>query len=194
MKLAKTMKAAATIGILTVSAVMFTACGGDSESTGGASSPAGSAPAAATAAASAPAASAAAKASGKELKASEKLAQEFVNVMMNGTDAEAKKKFIADNVHDDLKPLFELLPNGEKNPVSPTYEAIKNPKPVETVKIEEDGQKAEAVLVQGDSKKEAVILLMDGKIGFAFTPDSADADANEMYAQMRKEFKTAAAK
>ncbi|MNP51390.1 hypothetical protein D3C76_1457050 [compost metagenome] len=86
------------------------------------------------------------------------------------------------------------MPNGEKNPMTPTYEAMKNSKAVETIKIEEDGQTAEAVLVQGDDKKEAVILLMDGKVGFAFTPGSADAEANEMYAEMRKQFKTAAAK
>lgn len=114
------------------------------------------------------------------------MAQEFVNVMMNGTDAEAKKKFIADNVHDDVKPLFELM--------TPSYEAIKNPKPVETVKIDEDGQKGEAVLIQGENKKETVILLMDGKIGFAFTPNSADADQNKMFTEIRNQFKAAAAK
>lgn len=198
MKTATTMKAATTIGLLAASALFFTACGGTSNDAG-ASSPAASAPAASAAAASsptasAPAASAAAKSSSKDLKPSEKMALEFVNVMMNGTDAEARKKFIADNVHDDAKPLYELMPNGEKNPMTPTYEAIKNPKAAETIKIVEDGQTAEAVLVQGDEKKETVILLMDGKVGFAFGPGGTDADANEMYAEVRKQFKTAAVK
>lgn len=195
MKTAKTSKATTTIGILAVSAVLFAGCSGTSDSAGGTSSPAASAPVAAAAAtapaasapaASAPAATAAAKTSGKELKGSEKIAQDFVNVMMNGTDAEAKKKFIADNMHEDIKPLFELMP--------PTYEAIKNPKVVETVKVEEDGETAEAVLVQGDSKKETVILLMDGKVALAFSSGGSDASQNEMFNEVRKEFKTAAAK
>lgn len=198
MKTAKTMKAATTIGLLAASALFFTACGDTSNSAGASSpavsSPAASAPAASAPAASAPAASAAAKSTGKDLKPTEKMALDFVNVMMNGTDAEARKKFIAENVHDDAKPLYELMDNGEKNPMTPTYEAIKNPKAAETIKIVEDGQTAEAVLVQGDEKKETVILLMDGKVGFAFGPDGADPEANEMYAEVRKQFKTAAAK
>jgi hypothetical protein len=124
----------------------------------------------------------------KSLSANEKSALEYVEVFVNGSDKAAKEKFVADKVHPDIAPIFKLGIGADST------EKVKNPRVMESVSYEANGLKGETVLVQGDEKKEMIVLLMEGKVGFIFRSDGQDADAQKNYSQLRAQFKTAAPK
>lgn len=117
--------------------------------------------------------------------ASEKASLEYVNVFLNGTDQEKKEKFVEDYVHADIAPLFQMLmaaDNGDSQ-----GDEYKNAKVAESTTFKEDGDTVEAVLIQADGDKEVIVLLMEGKIAFAF-PKTGEND--EAFNSARSNFKT----
>ncbi|AVF21273.1 hypothetical protein ERICI_01380 [Paenibacillus larvae subsp. larvae] len=125
----------------------------------------------------------------KEVSAEEKLALEYINVYNNGKDVEAKKKFVEEKVHPDIKQLFTMGLSA-----TPEEKMFNNPEVLESVDYEKAGKKGTTVLVKGkafDGKDgERIILIMDNKIGMALAPDSKNEDAKKGYDELRAKFKT----
>ncbi|CAH8771335.1 hypothetical protein [Paenibacillus dendritiformis] len=118
----------------------------------------------------------------------EGLVLDYINTFVNGTDVDAKTKFVEENVHPDIKPLFAL---GQNN-VTDESKMYKDPKVMESIDYEESGKKGTLVLARGtvDGKeKEIIVLVMEGKIGFGFTPDG-EGELKTGYDEMRAKFKT----
>lgn len=121
----------------------------------------------------------------KKLSDTEAVALEYVNVFLNGSDGEAKKVFITDNVYPDAQPLFQMIQSVE----TPDDQKLKNPQVLESTHYsDEGGMKVEAVLIQGQKasnpKSELIVLISDLKIIWA--TDSSD---QETFGEARKVFK-----
>lgn len=120
------------------------------------------------------------------------LVLDYLNTFVNGTDLDAKKKFVEEKVHPDIKPLFAL---GQNN-VTDESKMYKDPKVMESIDYEEAGKKGTLVLARGTvdgNEKEIIVLVMEGKIAFGFTPDG-EGDVKAGYDEMRAKFKTEALK
>ncbi|MGZ9585536.1 hypothetical protein [Paenibacillus marinisediminis] len=125
---------------------------------------------------------------GSSNKADEKLAVDYINSFMNATDVEAKKKFVEENVHPDIKPLFQL---GQSN-VLEESEMLKDPKVIESIDYEEKGKKGTLVLINGSvngEQNEIIVLILEGKLGFAFNSNVDNEALKKTYDEMRSEFK-----
>ncbi|NMM52167.1 hypothetical protein [Paenibacillus aquistagni] len=126
----------------------------------------------------------------KELSKDEALAVEYINTYLNGTDIEAKKKFVEDNVHPEIKSLFQL----GQSTVSEESSMYKEPQVIESDDYESDGMKGTLVLIQGvvdGEKHEIIILVMEGKIGFEFKDSGVSEETKKNFDQLRSKFKTA---
>jgi hypothetical protein len=121
----------------------------------------------------------------KKLSDTEKVALDYVNTFLNGSDMEAKKNFITENVYPDAQPLFQMAQSIE----TPDDHKLKNPRVLESVDYaDENDMKVEAVLVQGEEgsnpKSELIVLINNKKILWA--TDSSD---KETFSKVRSAFK-----
>ncbi|WP_051051681.1 hypothetical protein [Paenibacillus sonchi] len=121
----------------------------------------------------------------KKLSDTEKVALDYVNTFLNGSDMEAKKNFITENVYPDAQPLFQMAQSIE----TPDDHKLKNPQVLESVDYaDEKGMKVEAVLVQGEEgsnpKSELIVLINNKKVLWA--TDSSD---KETFSKVRSAFK-----
>lgn len=125
----------------------------------------------------------------KEMSADEKLALEYINVYNNGKDVEAKKKFVEEKIHPEIKQLFTMALSA-----TPEEKMLNNPEVLESIDYEKAGEKATSVLVKGKSfdgkDGERIILILDNKIGMALVPDSKNEDVKKNYDELRAKFKT----
>ncbi|MDT3427789.1 hypothetical protein J2Z22_003365 [Paenibacillus forsythiae] len=120
----------------------------------------------------------------RKLSDSEKIALEYVTVFLNGTDLEAKKKFVADNIYPDVQPIFQLAASQESTESSKLH----NPKVLESKDYtDKEGGKNKIVLIEGEKssvpKSELIILIKNNKIGWATGPSN-----KETFDVIRKEF------
>ena len=110
-----------------------------------------------------------------------KLAVEYVNVMLQGDDAEAKKAFIQNNVLPEAQPLMTLAMNMK----SDKSNVISEPEVVDAVAQE----KGVIVLLRGKkadgSEMEQLVVFADGKVVMAPNSDPN----NEIYKQLREKVK-----
>lgn len=120
----------------------------------------------------------------KKLSASEKLALNYVEIFLNGSDLEAKKKFVVENIHPDVQAIFKMAESTETS----ENNKLKNPAVVESVDYKDaDGKKDKLVLVQGEkasSKNEVIIFIKEDKVGWGYSSDD-----NEAFNKVRKLFK-----
>ncbi|WMT41258.1 hypothetical protein RE628_01190 [Paenibacillus sp. D2_2] len=121
----------------------------------------------------------------KKLSSDEKLALSYITDFYNGTK-EDREKFVDENVHPDVQALFRLGALGEVS----EGEKLNNPKAVESVPYEDEDSKGSAVLIQAADDKEMIVLIIDDKVAFGYTA-SENAESQELYDQMRSQFKTA---
>lgn len=126
--------------------------------------------------------------SGGKTSASEQLALDYVNVFVNGTDQEARKSFVENSVHEEMKALFELGLNvAEANGNEATHPFL-NPKVVKSINYEESGEKMDAVLLKGDADAEMIVITMDSKLGMAFRSDASAGLSKAGFEQLRTKF------
>ncbi|MFE4709727.1 hypothetical protein ACFRAM_02530 [Paenibacillus sp. NPDC056722] len=121
----------------------------------------------------------------KKLNAYEKTALEYVNVFMNGTDPEAKKAFITDNIHTEVQPIFQLLAAKEV----PESSKLQDPKVLESQDYKDkEGKKNKIVLIEGTKSSlpnsEIIVLFVDEKIVWV-----TSATDKQTFDVVRKEFK-----
>ncbi|UED76114.1 hypothetical protein [Brevibacillus sp. DP1.3A] len=109
-----------------------------------------------------------------------KLAVEYVNVMLQGNDEEAKKTFIQNNVLPEAQPIMTLAMNMQ----SDKSNVISEPEVVDAVAQE----KGVIVLLRGKkgdgSETEQLVVFAEGKVIMA---PSSDPN-NEIYKQLREKF------
>ncbi|MDT2193626.1 hypothetical protein [Paenibacillus larvae] len=79
----------------------------------------------------------------KEVSAEEKLALEYINVYNNGKDVEAKKKFVEEKVHPDIKQLFTMGLSA-----TPEEKMFNNPEVLESVDYEKAGKREPQYLLK----------------------------------------------
>ncbi|MGG0757582.1 hypothetical protein [Brevibacillus laterosporus] len=121
----------------------------------------------------------------KTLTSSEQLAIEYISVMQNGQDTDLKKKFVAEKITPEVRPIFEMATN------SPSAKSaiLDNATVVKSVDYEIGGKKATAVLIVGDKESEKsveeIVLVADGKVGWVHTK----ADSPEQFEKFRDMFK-----
>ncbi|MNB83173.1 hypothetical protein D3C75_300040 [compost metagenome] len=122
----------------------------------------------------------------KKLTASEKLALNYVEIFLNGSDIEAKKKFVSENILPDVQPIFQMAESTE----TPENNKLKNPTVIETADYtDKDGGKDKLVLIQGEkssSNSELIIFIKDDKVGWGYSSNDKDKDA---FNEVRKLFK-----
>lgn len=121
----------------------------------------------------------------KKRTADEQLSLDYINVYLNGTDVEAKKKFVEDNVRDDMKPLFTLGANS----VTEENEMYKNPVVEGSADYDTSGVKGTAVLIKNDSEKELIALVFEGKLGIVFNSEDTDVSVKKSFDDMRSKIK-----
>jgi hypothetical protein len=121
----------------------------------------------------------------KELSAEEKMALDYVNIYLNGTDKEAKKKFVEEQIRPDTQSIFAL----GQNLVPTEEEMFKNPVVIDEEDYETSGMKGKVVLVQNDAKEELIMLILEGKLGFVYKSGSDEADVKAAFDDMRALFK-----
>ncbi|AJS57801.1 hypothetical protein [Paenibacillus sp. IHBB 10380] len=121
----------------------------------------------------------------KELTPGEKLSIEYVNTYLNGTDLDAKKKFVDEKVHPDTKQILEFTISmvTEKNKM------FLNPRVVETTDYESAGKKGTLTLMRGDGDKEFIALIMDDKFGWGFISTETDEQMKQSFDEVRTKFK-----
>lgn len=122
----------------------------------------------------------------KELTEGEKLVIDYINIFLNGSDLEAKGKFLDDNIHPDVKSMFSLVVKRE----TPDENKLLSPEVVDSVDYEEAGKKGTMTLIKGTKngkESEMIFIVMDGKIGWGFS----DSEKTE---QLQKAFTTARSK
>ncbi|MEK3716915.1 hypothetical protein [Paenibacillus sp. FSL R7-0333] len=123
----------------------------------------------------------------KELSDSENLALEYVSTFLNGSDIEAKKKFVSDKIHPDVKAIFQMAESTE----TPEDNKLKNATVIESEDYTDSaGGKDKLILIQGEkpsnSKSELVILIKDDKIGWGYSSSDKEKAA---FNEIRKLFK-----
>ncbi|WP_336772284.1 hypothetical protein [Paenibacillus sp. MMO-58] len=160
--------------IVTVAAVVMSGCGSTKED---------ATPATSTAVTSTAPASPTPSPEAKKLSKEEQIALDYVNIYLNGSDAEAKKKFLADEVREDVQQLFQLGVEA----VPAADELYGDPEVMDSVDYETDGMKGKLVLVNS-SKGELIALVLEGKLGFVFI-NGDDEQSKKNFAGMKKEFK-----
>ncbi|WP_060861931.1 hypothetical protein [Paenibacillus riograndensis] len=121
----------------------------------------------------------------KKLSDTEKLALDFINTFLNGSDLEAKKNFITENVYPDAQPFFQMTQSME----TPDNHKLKNPQVLESVDYaDEKSMKVEAVLIQGEEgsnpKSELIVLINNKKVLWATDPSD-----KETFSKVRGNFK-----
>ncbi|ASA25152.1 hypothetical protein [Paenibacillus donghaensis] len=125
------------------------------------------------------------KSAAKKLSDSEAVALDYVNTFLNGSDLEAKKKFVTENVHPDAQPLFQMAQSVETT----DDHKVKNPKVLESEDYtDEEGTKVEVVLIQGEEASnptsELIVFINDKQVVYAM--DSSD---QESFNKVRSSFK-----
>lgn len=122
----------------------------------------------------------------KKLSDSEKLAVDYVEIFLNGSDIEAKKKFVSENIHPDVQPIFQMSESSE----TPENNKLKNASVIESADYtDKEGGKEKIVLIQGEkssSSSELIIFIKDDKIGWGY---SSNDNNKEPFNEMRKFFK-----
>ncbi|WP_438351583.1 hypothetical protein ACP8HI_13635 [Paenibacillus sp. FA6] len=120
----------------------------------------------------------------KKLSLEEQLAIQYVNVYLNGTDIEAKKKFVDEQVHPETKQVLELA----VSVVTAEDKRFLNPRVVETTDFENAGKKGTLTLVEGDGDKEFIALIMDDKFGWGFISTETNEGMKKSFEEMRSKF------
>lgn len=122
---------------------------------------------------------------GKELTADEQLALDYVNIYLNGSDIDAKKQFVSENVRNDVKSIFELGASS----VSEEKNMIKSPEVLGSSDYETSGMKGNIVLISGESGNEIIMLVLEGKIGWGYNSNSADEAVKKTFDEMKSKIK-----
>lgn len=122
----------------------------------------------------------------QKLTPGEQLAIDYVNVYLNGTDVEAKKKFVDEKVHPETKQLYELA----VSMVTEENKRFLNPKVVETKDYENAGAKGTLTLIEGDGDKEFIALIMDNKFSWGFISTETTEQFKQAFDEMRALFKS----
>ncbi|ERM19945.1 hypothetical protein [Brevibacillus laterosporus] len=121
----------------------------------------------------------------KTLTPAEQLAIEYITIMQNGQNTDLKKKFVAEKITPEVRPIFEMATN------SPSAKSaiLNNATVVKSVDYAVGDKKATAVLIVGDKESEKsveeIVLVSDGKIGWVHTK----ADSLEQFEKFRDMFK-----
>ncbi len=122
----------------------------------------------------------------KKLSKSEKLALDYVEIFLNGSDIEAKKKFVSENILPDVQPIFQMTESTE----TPENNKLKNVSVIESADYtNKDGEKDKIVLIKGEkssSSSELIIFIKDDKIGWGYSSNDKN---KEPFNEMRKFFK-----
>ncbi|MCG7318566.1 hypothetical protein [Brevibacillus laterosporus] len=117
----------------------------------------------------------------KTLTSTEQIAIEYITVMQNWQDTELKKKFVAEKITPEVRPIFEMA---TKSPSAKSV-ILDNATVVKSVDYEMGGKKATAVLIVGDKESEKsveeIVLVSDGKVGWVHTK----ADSPEQFDKFR---------
>lgn len=125
----------------------------------------------------------------KKLSADETLALEYINTFINGTDLDAKKKFVEEKIYSQTKPLFEFA----MDTVADQSDWIKDPEVIESTKFKDEKQKqtGSTVLINSkdDPSSEIIVLTVNGTIATSYSP-SDNTDQQKLFDDIRKDFKT----
>ncbi|MEK3788073.1 hypothetical protein [Paenibacillus sp. FSL K6-1230] len=120
----------------------------------------------------------------KVLTDNEKMALEYINVFLNGSDQEAREAFISNKIHPDVQSLFQLVVNVQV----PEVDKLNDPKVIESTEYTDaEGGKDTAILIQGkkgtNPTSELIVLFKDNKITWGIHSNDED------FAKLRSSFK-----
>ncbi|WP_052712077.1 DUF4352 domain-containing protein [Domibacillus indicus] len=123
----------------------------------------------------------------KKLTEDEKLALAFYKIYMKGTDAEAKEKFVSENVPEEAALLFSF---GADEEGSDDYNDLKV---IESIHKKEDGEEGTIVLLHSTTAEggleESIAAIMNGKFVMTYSPYAEDAEFRSAFEELRSEFK-----
>lgn len=120
----------------------------------------------------------------KELTDNEKMALEYINVFLNGSDKEVREAFISEKIHPDVQSFFQLVINVQV----PDADKLNDPKVIESAEYTDaEGGKDTAILIQGkkgtNPNSELIVLFKDNKITWGIHSNDED------FTKLRNSFK-----
>lgn len=121
----------------------------------------------------------------KELTETEQLSLDFVNVYLNGDDAESKKKFATENVHDRTRSYYESVSNF----ILSKENKYQNVQVVESKEYSKDDINGTITLIKSDNDKEIIVLVTDGKISWGYISSESEEALVKVFTKLRSEFK-----
>ncbi|OES45779.1 DUF4352 domain-containing protein [Domibacillus iocasae] len=123
----------------------------------------------------------------KKLNEEEKVALEFYQVYMKGTDAEAKEQFVSEKVYAETAPLFSFGADAEGS------DDFNDLKVIESIHKKEDGEEGTLVLIHSTNQEggleESIAVLINGKFVMAYSAFAEDAEYRTAFEDLRSEFK-----
>lgn len=123
----------------------------------------------------------------KKLNEEEKVALEFYQVYMKGTDAEAKEQFVSEKVYAETAPLFSFGADAEGS------DDFNDLKVIESIHKKEDGEEGTLVLIHSTNQEggleESIAALINGKFVMAYSAFAEDAEYRTAFEDLRSEFK-----
>lgn len=123
----------------------------------------------------------------KNLNEDEKLALEFYQVYMKGTDAKAKEQFVSEKVYADTALLFSFGADEEGS------DDFNDLRVIESIHKKEEGEESSLVLVHSTDQEggleESIAALINGKFVMAYGPFAEEAEYRTAFEDLRSEFK-----
>lgn len=117
------------------------------------------------------------------------LALDYISIFQNGTDLEAKKKFVEEKAHPESKPLFLMAASVKPDPAT----SLSDPQVLETITYKDKDKEGSAVLVRGKTSTnesvEEIFLIVDGKLLWGFSSNAKDEKTKKSFEQIRSQFK-----
>lgn len=120
----------------------------------------------------------------KKLAKDEQIALDYVNIYINGTDAEANKKFVADHIHPDAIPLFSMGVD-----IIDESDNMSNPTVKGSAKYDDPDLKGVITLVEDDNGAGVIVLSVDGKIAMAYSSSDTVEEMKAAYDEMKAKIK-----
>ncbi|MFF2480844.1 hypothetical protein [Paenibacillus sp. NPDC058071] len=119
-----------------------------------------------------------------DAKAAEQTALEFMTIYYNGSDEEAKAKFVKERIHPDVQMIFSLGVSSDAG-VKP----FDDPAVVGSSEYVKDGEKGTVVLLKNSNGLERIVFFLENKIAWVFNSDNTDPSFKESFDKMKASIK-----
>lgn len=120
----------------------------------------------------------------KELSNDEQLALDYVNIFINNSDVNDRKKFLEERIREDVFTVF-ALGVGMKTSEEGKFQ---NPKVLDKTEYNASGLDGNLILIGSDNGIQLIAFVVEEKIDFAFKSNTKGAEAEQVFKELMREF------